>query len=299
MNQKIHILLVSGLGALLTTAVWAQESSSTPSKEGAIRDAINSYVVAFNARDAEALVAHWSPNGVYTSRTSGEQVTGREAMAAEFIAMFAGEDVPQLSVTTDSIEFISPNVALERGRATVTAPDESVSETSYSVVFVKRDGQWLIDRVTEEEVFDEPSNYEHLKGLEWMLGNWIDEEEGLSITTECNWTRNQNFISRIYEVTADGEVTSSGLQVIGWDASQQEIRSWLFDSSGSIVQGIWKDKGDRWTVQSVASLADGSKGSFTSIFRPIDENSFCWQKVNRVRDGEILPNIDEVIVTRQ
>ncbi|MEM9658399.1 MAG: nuclear transport factor 2 family protein, partial [Planctomycetota bacterium] len=66
---------------------------------------INAYVAAFNARDVDALVALWSPEGVYVSRTSGEQLTGRDAIAADFAAIFALENPPTLAVDTESIEF--------------------------------------------------------------------------------------------------------------------------------------------------------------------------------------------------
>ena len=55
---------------------------------------------------------------------------------------------------------------------------------------VKRDGQWLIDRVSEVEVSPPPpSNYEHLKELEWMVGKWVDQDEEATVHTECDWTK--------------------------------------------------------------------------------------------------------------
>ena len=83
------------------------------------------------------------------------------------------------------------------------------------------------------------------------------------------------------------------------DPKHKQIRSWLFDSNGGFVIGTWTKKGDRWFVQSVATLAEGSAGSFTSIFRPSNPDSYVWQKVHRIVDGEVLPNIDEVVVTRR
>jgi hypothetical protein len=32
--------------------------------------------------------------------------------------------------------------------------------------------------------------------------------------------------------------------------------------------------------------------------KPLDKNSFAWQQVNRVVDGELLPNIDEIVIVR-
>jgi uncharacterized protein (TIGR02246 family) len=261
--------------------------------------AIESYIAAFNSRDVQKLVALWSPEGVYISRTSGERIIGHEGLTEEFTQVFAGERVPTLAVTTESIDFISPNVALERGAATVTYSDQDVSQTDYRVVYVKRDGSWLIDRVTEDEIVVPLSNYEQLKDLEWMIGRWVDAGEGITIEMECDWTTNQNFISRKYSVSTEEGIASTGLQVIGWDAKQKQIRSWLFDSDGGVITGTWTKSDDRWVVQSVVVLPDGASGSFTSIFRPTGDGNYTWQKINRVLDGRLLPNIGEVIVQRK
>ena len=257
-------------------------------------------MAAFNASDAKALAAHWSPEGVYTSRLSGDQVVGREALEKEFAALFVDIKGAKLKVSTESIEFVSPNVAIEQGRATVLRPKDSPLLSSYRAVYVRRDGKWLIDRISEdEEVPARPSHYEHLKDLEWLVGNWIDQDGGDAIKTECQWTRNRNFLTRSFTVSIEDRIDMAGMQVIGWDAARKQIRSWVFDSDGGFVEGVWKKSGDRWMVTSTATLADGKTGSFTSISRPLDKNSFGWQKVSRIVDGEILPNIDEVVIVRQ
>ncbi len=272
-------------------------------EKAAIEKAIQSYVSAFNARDAEKLASHWSPEGTYISRRRANdsqaiQITGRDALTEEFTALFAESTDVRLEVATESIEFISPNVALERGTATVLRPEGQPEATDYRVVYVKRDGQWLIDRVTEEEVPVILSHYDKLQALEWMIGDWEDQAGEVAIKTECRWTRNKNFITRSFTVSTDGQVEMSGMQVVGWDPAENEIRSWLFDSDGGFATGVWKQQGQHWIVQTTATLADGRKGSASNIFRPIDENSFGWQKISRLVDGEILPNIDEVLIIR-
>lgn len=264
-----------------------------------IRTAIRSYVDAFNARDVDTMIALWSPEGVYTSRRDGDLLTGHEQLREEFTANFDQEQVPKLDVNTESIEFVSPNVAVERGTAKVMHSDDDVTETEYSVVYVKRDGKWLIDRVTEDEILKPTSNYTHLKDLEWFVGEWMDEVDGASVELDCQWTKNQNHIGCRFKITRGDEVPFSGLQIIGWDPQQKVIRSWLFDSDGGFVSGVWTKHDDHWTIQSVATLADGGSGSYTGVIRPIDDESFSWQKVNQVIDGQILPNMDEVIVRRK
>jgi len=290
----VFCLVVGWCNALTASA----EEGNTA--KAAIEKAVQSYVAAFNAGDAKALAALWSPEGVYTSRLSGDQVVGREALEKDFAALFVHLKGAKLKVSTESIDFVSPNVAVEQGRATVLRPEDSPLLSDYRAVYVRRDGKWLIDRISEdEEVPARPSHYEHLKDLEWLVGNWIDQDGGAAIKTDCQWTRNKNFLTRSFTVSIEDRIDVAGMQVIGWDAARKQIRSWVFDSDGGFVEGVWKKSGDRWTVTSTATLADGKTGSFTSISRPLDENSFGWQKVNRIADGEILPNIDEVVIVRQ
>ena len=274
-----------------------EDAQAAASKK--IKAAVQSYAAAFNARDAGQLADYWSPDGVYINRTTGRQVTGRDALAGEFKGLFEDKNAPKLALETESIEFISPNVALERGISTITDSEGEVSESRYRVVFVQRDGSWLIDRVTEDDIVVQSSNYGHLKGLEWMIGEWVDDSTGQTIRLACRWTSNQNYISRTFSVSNEGGVVSSGLQIIGWDPRQKRIRSWLFDSNGGHVAGVWTQRDDRWVVQSIATLADGGEGSFTSVFRPLDDGTYGWKKINRVIDGQLLPNLEEVIVQRQ
>ena len=265
-----------------------------------IEESVKSYVAAFNARDAKALAAHWSPEGVYISRLSGEQTVGREALEKEFAALFKEVKDAKLTVSTTSIDFVSPNVALEQGTAVVIRPKAKPEKTTYSVVHVKRDGKWLIDRISEaEESPPPPSHYEQLKELEWMIGEWVDEDGGDVIKTQCRWTRNKNYIMRAFTASVADHVNLTGMQFIGWDAARKQIRSWVFDSDGGFAEGVWSKKGAYWVVQTRATLPNGKLASSTSILRPTGKDGFAWQKVNRVVDGEILPNIDEVVIVRQ
>lgn len=297
MKRTILFLVFCALVAACGRVTASAEDRTTD--KAAIQKAIQSYVAAFNARDAKALAAHWSPEGVYISRLSGDQVTGRASLEKEFAALFQEAKDARLDVTVLSIDFISPNVALERGKATVVRPESEPASTSYSAVHVKREGKWLIDRVSEEAIRVTPSHYEQLKDLEWMIGEWVDQAGEDIVTTECRWSRNNNFIIRSFTVSVAGDVDMAGMQIVGWDPARKQIRSWVFDSDGGFVEGTWQRSGKQWMVSSTATLPDGKRASFSSIFKPVDENRFTWQKVNCIVDGEILPNIDEVVIVRK
>ena len=108
----------------LASAVGA-EADRQAADEAAIRKAVESYVAAFNQGDAKALAAMWSPEAVYTNPLSGEQVVGREAIEKQFAAIFADAKGAKLEAKTDSIQFISPNVAVEQGTAKVIPPEQA------------------------------------------------------------------------------------------------------------------------------------------------------------------------------
>jgi len=265
----------------------------------AIQAAVASYVEAFNAKDAAALAAHWSPDAIYTNPVSGEQVVGRDAIEQQFAAIFADDEALKLVATTDSVQFISPGVAIEHGTATLTRPEQTPEESQYTAVYVKRDGEWLLDRVSEEDVAVDSSNYEHLQELEWMIGTWIDGDDQSVIETTCQWTKNRNFITRMFTLTVRDRIEVSGMQVVGWDPATLQIRSWVFDSDGGFGQGVWRRKDKVWYIQTTGTAPDGSMSSSVNIITCVDDNTFTWQSINRQAGGELLPHVDEVVVVRQ
>ncbi len=97
---------------------------------------------------------------------------------------------------------------------------------------MKREGKWLLDRVTEEVPPVVVSNYEHLKNLEWMIGSWVDQDEQNRIETTCAWTKNRNFMTRSFSISVRDRIEMAGMQIIGWDPVAKQIRSWVFDSDG-------------------------------------------------------------------
>ncbi|WP_353620747.1 SgcJ/EcaC family oxidoreductase [Stieleria mannarensis] len=287
-------LMAAALVALCVRPVAADQADD----EATIRKEVAAYVTAFNQGDAKALAAMWSPEAVYTNPISGEQVAGREAIEEQFAAIFAENKGVKLSATTRSVQFISPSVALETGTAAVIVPEQEPEESEYTAVYVKRDDAWLLDRVTEEDVPVVVSNEDHLQELQWMIGSWVDQDEVGRVETTCQWTKNRNFIVRMFSMVVGDQVEQSGMQIIGWDAAAEQIRSWVFDSNGGFSQGVWQQKSKQWYIQSTGTMRDGSKMTSTNILTSVDDNTLTWQSINRIVAGELLPNLDEVVVVR-
>lgn len=297
MKRIVPCVLV--LGGALANWSWGQPPGKPSTAEAAIRQADVAYAQAFNHHDAKALANSWSPDAVYLNRVTGAEVVGRTAIGEQFAAYFKEQPEVKLEMSVESIQFVSPNVAVEHGTARVLLPKAEPEEIEYSAVYVRRDGQWLLDRVTDKAREMIPSHYEQLKALEWMFGRWIDKDENVKIETECNWAKNRNFLTRSFTVEAEGRISMSGMQVIGWDPAAKAIRSWTFDSDGGFAEATWTRKGDRWFISNKGILADGRKASMVNVIKPLDENSFTWQTVERMAGDELLPNISEVVVVRE
>ena len=100
-----------------------------------------------------------------------------------------------------------------------------------------------------------PSHYEQLKALEWMVGQWTSDADNAEVELDCNWTKNQNFLTRAFKISIDGDTSSSGMQIIGWDPAAKAIRSWTFDSNGTFAEATWEQNGGRWFIRNRGTLA--------------------------------------------
>ena len=80
--------------------------------------------------DAKALADYWSPEAVYLNRTSGEEVVGRNAIAEQFAALLKEQPELKLEVIVDSVQFLSPNVAVEHGTTKLLAQMQSLKRPS-------------------------------------------------------------------------------------------------------------------------------------------------------------------------
>lgn len=291
--------------ACLATMFWQSAArADQAADEAAIRANAAKYVESYNRRDSKTMASMWLPEAVYSDATTGESVVGREAIAKQLDSVFAGAEDAKLKIDIDSIDFVSPNVAVEKGTAEITYAKAPTEKSEYTAVHVRRDGKWFLDRVTDTEIDDKqpeppPSNYEHLKELEWMIGAWVDQDDNATIETDCEWTKNRNFMTRSFAIVVGDQVNKSGMQIVGWDPIAKQIRSWVFDSDGGYSEGKWTHKGDKWLIQQTGTLADGGKSSVLNILKKVDDDSYTWQSVNRAVDGEMLPNIEEVQIVRK
>jgi hypothetical protein len=144
-----------------------------------------------------------------------------------------------------------------------------------------------------------PERQSPLDTLDWLVGDWVNEDENRSIEFNCHFTKNGSFLVRSFQIVTEKNVRMSGMQVIAWDPANQSIRSWTFDSDGGFGEDTWTQSGNRYTIRAKYTLADGGIASAINVFTFVDDNKCAWKSVSREIDGELQPDTDEFILVRK
>ncbi|MFO0864004.1 MAG: SgcJ/EcaC family oxidoreductase [Gemmataceae bacterium] len=288
------IAVVAGMQVLVPAL--AQTSSKSPAESSpeadAIRRSVQSFVAAFEKGDAKALAAHWTEAGEYLS-DDGETYRGRAAIEKEYAAAFAKRKGPvKAEAEVDSIRFPSKDTAIEEGHFKVSNGKDLANVGKYTVLHVREEGKWLMALVREW-----PAAGASLRELDWLIGSWKADREGVEVRTDYEWWKGKNFIRVQFSIKTK-ENNLSGFQMIGVDAATGGIRSWAFDPDGSFGEATWTRDGKRWMQESASVLADGKTLAATNIFTPIDRDTFLFQSVERSINGEAAPEIAPVRIRR-
>src|SRR5262245_17332458 len=260
----------------------ADEGRDNATDKAALAKRGEQFVEAFHNGDARGLAALWVPDGDYTPQT-GRALKGREAIEEAFNDFFDEHKGLKLRVNSDSLRFLTPDVAVEDGTTEVIPPDGGPpSRARYTIVHVKKDGGWLLGSV-RDAAFAPATNYEDLRGLEWAVGEWADEksDSGEVARVSFAWAENQNFLVSEYATAFKNLTLAGGTQWIGWDPLGKRIRSWTFDSDGGFGEGAWTRDGDRWTIKTTSVLRDGKKVSATNVVTRVDADTITWQSTDR------------------
>ena len=265
--------------------------------EKAIRATAEDFLTAFNAGNAKAVGALWASDAEYTDE-SGKSYQGRAAIEKEYTDFFKEHHGATMTVTIESVRFLGPDIAVEKGIAKVKLPSADASLGSrYTVVHAHRDGKWIMV-VGRDAPYVPGSNEDYLKELEWVIGDWAIDAKDRPLRLHFEWMAQRNFIKNTYLLTKDGKETLTGGQIIGWNPKLGRIVSWHFDANGGFGDDVWTKDGSKWVIEASGVFRDGSESAAVNIVTPIDGNSFTWQSVKRTLDGVNLPDVKPVKIVR-
>jgi uncharacterized protein (TIGR02246 family) len=281
------------------TAPAATAPADRSGDEAAIRALLDTFTKAFDAGDAKAAADTYTETAIILDE-EGTRTEGRAAILDMYAASFEDHPGSKIGLQSDAIRFLGTETALEQGRATITpAPGEGAPEiTRYTAIYIKQGGAWL-QSVVKDEVAPDVTPREHLKELEWLVGEWVNESADAVVSTNCKWAPSGNFIDREFSVKARGAEAFSGTQRIGWDPLKQQFKTWIFDSEGGHSEGFWTRNGNQWVVKVEGVNGIGKPISATNIVTRFDKDRMGWESVDRTEGAAALPGIDQFIVVRK
>ncbi|HEY1861905.1 MAG TPA: SgcJ/EcaC family oxidoreductase [Gemmataceae bacterium] len=294
-GRLVGCLLFAGLMlGLVVRPALADEAKD----KAAIQKNGEAFVEAFQKGDAKAVAAFWTADGDYTDLT-GRHFKGRDAIEKAFAELFAENKGLKARIDSVALRFLTPDVAIEDGITEVGSPEGGPpSRARFTIVHVRKDGQWLASSV-RDAVHGPASNYEHLRDLDWVIGNWAENaDSGDGEKISLAWTDNQNFILGGFNTTLKGAIVGSATQWIGWDPTAKNVRSWIFDSSGGFGEGAWTKDGKKWVVKTTHVLQDDKKAAATYVLTSVDADAISLLIKDRSLDGEKLPDGKEVKLKR-
>jgi uncharacterized protein (TIGR02246 family) len=266
--------------------------------EQAIRAAVDAFVKAFNAGDARAVAALYTPDAQLID-ARGEVADGRAAIEEEYRALFSENPGLTIEIRSELLKMLTPDAAIEDGISRVVHREDKVAVVNrYTAVHVKRDGRWLTAQVRETRGVA-PSAHEQLEALAWLVGDWVDEASDSKTRSVIRWSTDKNFLLHDFTINSGGHTALTGTQRIGWDPHTGQIKSWVFDSAGGHGEGLWARLGNTWVVKATAVREDGRKSTATHIISREGPDSCRWRTTDRTLGGDVIVGNDDFLMVRQ
>jgi uncharacterized protein (TIGR02246 family) len=295
------ILCVSFMAAQDKKEPAQEKKAADPKREAdkqAIDKLVQDQIQAFNNKDAKALAANWTEDSEY-SRNDDVPFRGRAAIEKGYTDYFKTlKGKPKVEVQVDGLRFPSRDSAYSEVTLRLKNEEGEVIASSWrNTLLVREDDQWKVAIVSEWDR-DEAADVS-LKELEWLIGTWQASNKEREVTTTYEWDENKAFIRGKYTVKEGAKVVEDGTQMITKDNAEGAIRSWVFQSDGGFGDGLWTREGKKWTVDLSGVTASGSTLEATTIYIHLDANTFTWQAVDQLVDGEPVADTQPIKVTKQ
>lgn len=276
------------------------EKFEIPDEEKPFWESAQAFLDAYAKRDAKAIGELFTEDAEFLDEF-GVRTEGRENIVAMFQEVF--DNAPEAiieEINIRRVRRIADNVALEEG--VVVARDEA-NGPRYTGRYValhrkEDDGKWRINTL-KDFPREGGERREQLAQLEWLTGDWVNEDSDAVVHTTCGWSNDGNYLLRRFTVqTFDGR-EMSGVQRIGWDPERQKLRSWTFDSEGGFLNGLWTRQGDQWLLTTVGVTAEGKSVTGTAVYTLIDSEMIRWQYRDLIVGDDVRGDSPPVTMVRR
>jgi len=295
MNRRIPTLCAAVgatllLGLALPPARGDDKEPDRAADQAAVRARTQEFLKVLAKGDAKEVAAFWTATGEYVR--GDLTIRGRTNIEKAYAEHLKKKQPGTVTVEGESIRFLSEDTAVQEGAFVVkrASPAES-TRSQVSALFVRSGGKWHIGMLRESP--EEAS----LQELAWLVGTWTFPSDGAEARMVVEWSEGKKYLL-CRTTRKQGDQTTTATQIVAVHPATDAIRSWTFESDGSLGEAVWSRTDKGWTAKATSVTADGDKATATTILTPIDENTFTFQSTERTVDGEKAADVGPIKVTR-
>lgn len=290
------LLAIAGVVTLAVMVVIAQSPSVKPIDPA--QAILDEYALALNSRKASAYEPYFA-DSIDHIDDEGKLTSGRANVLAMYTSAIDGNDQFQVKMTVTTSKKIGNDGYLIEGNVELRNGD-AVDRSLFESIWQKSGDRWQLCRVRElsEPEAESVSNADKLNSLAWLVGEWTSESGDYRIKLSMKWGKNKNFLIGEQVVSQNGTELVTINKIIGWDAVDQQIRSWVFDSDGGFGSSSMSSDGKVCIEATQSQTRSGSQASATLTMEQINATSFVWKATDRKLDEADLADL-KLTYTRQ
>ncbi len=268
--------------------------------EESVKAFLNEFTDALNQNKVDDFASYWTEDGELVKPTTGTVIEGNEKIAAELKNTVQALHGNKIKFTIGHIDFPDADSAVVEGLLQIFDKDKLVEQAARKIELVKQNNEWYLALIKEIKIDETPStSFEHLKDLQWLLGTWKDTDDNVTIEFKTGFDIYKNFINQRFTMQIYGQTVMEGLQIFGWNPIDNKLVSWIFDSDGGYGTGDFEKRDGKWFLKINYTLSDGKKATSTNIYTPINATSYSFSSIDRIVDGNTLPNVEPVTVVKE
>ncbi len=287
------IAALAGIGLPARQQPAASGVKSRDDDREAIVKTARAFAEAFNKGDAKAVAALWTPNGE-CHEAGGRILRGRAVIEKAYAAFFKTDPQVKIEVVVEGVRFPATDLAIEEGILRQTGhPRDLPISTLYRAIHVRENGHWRL-AVTDEIA----AGVDRLDDLDWLLGEWKGQAGDGVMTLSLTRDPNKPFVHGKFTRTEKGKEAGAGTFRIAADPETGRLRSWHFDDHGGHGQALWVRDDNRWVLDSVGVLADGTPTASVNLLGRVDADTITWRSIDRTLADRPMPDTVPVRLTR-
>lgn len=281
---------------MAVVVVIAQSPSAKPIDPA--QAILDEYAIALNSRKASAYEPYFA-DSIDHIDDEGKVTAGRANVLSMYKSAIDGNDQFQVKMTVTSSKKIGNDGYLIEGTVELRNGD-AVDRSQFESVWQNAGDRWQLCRVRElaEPAAESESNAERLNSLAWLVGDWTSESGDYRIRLSVKWGKNKNFLIGEQVVSQNGTDIVTINKIIGWDAVEQQIRGWVFDTDGGFGSSSMNTDGKVCVEATQSQTRSGSQASATHTMELISGTSFVWKSTDRKLDEADLADL-KLTYTRQ